>query len=98
MFIKYLEEWVIDNTERLTGEKIKIEHAFNYEGEKIELGLSNMVNNNGGSVELLKEGTCDLTIISYETDETIFYETVVFVSVNELSQSLNDFVVRLAQS
>jgi hypothetical protein len=97
MFIKYLEEWVGNNADRLTTENIKLEHALNYEGEKIELGLSNTINNNGGSVELLKDGTCDSMIISYETDETLFYETVVFTNTDELSKYLNDFVIRLAQ-
>ncbi len=59
------------------GQKIKVEHILNYENKKLELGLSNMVNNNGGSFELLKNGTCDLLIIDFKTDETIFYETLV---------------------
>ena len=98
MFIKHLEEWVANNTERLVEGNIKMEHILNYEGKKIELGLSNIGNNNGGSIELLKDGTCDLMIISYETDETIFYETLIFTDVEELCKSLNDFVTLLAKA
>lgn len=97
MFIKYLEEWASNNVEKLTADNLKIEHVFNYEEKKIELGLSNMVNNNGGSLELLKDGTCDSMIISYETDDTLFYETLVFTNNDELSKYLDDFVTRLAQ-
>ncbi len=98
MFIKYIEEWVANNTKMLMGKKIKVEHILNYENKKLELGLSNMVNNNGGSFELLKNGTCDLLIIDFKTDETIFYETLVFKNIDELTIGLNRFISNLEQT
>lgn len=97
MFIEYLENWVSNNKEILLEKKLEVEHMINYDGKKVELGLSNTVNNNGGSLELIKDGTCDLMIIDYETDDTIFYKTIIFNTIDELSEALIDFINQLAQ-
>ena len=60
MFIKYLEEWIADNTEQLESEIIRVEHTLNYWGDKLEVGFSDILNNNAGSCELIKDGTCNL--------------------------------------
>ena len=95
MFIKYLEEWIANNTEKLESENIRVEHTLNYLGDKLEVGFSNILNNNAGSCELLKNGTCDLMVINYKTDKTDFYQTLILKDVNELKMGLYNFLLKL---
>jgi predicted SpoU family rRNA methylase len=95
MFLEYLDTWVKENEGLINERQLKVEHVLNHGGKKMEMGISNIINKNGGSFELLEDGTCDRMIIDYKTDESIFFDTIYLKDITELKDALNSFILKL---
>ncbi len=57
MFLEYIDNWIKENEKLINERQLKIEHVINHDGKKIEVGISNVINKNGGSVALIDDGT-----------------------------------------
>jgi hypothetical protein len=57
MFLEGIKEWVNHNTAYINNKGLKIEHVATYGANKIELGVTNNLNQNVGSFEILNDGT-----------------------------------------
>jgi predicted SpoU family rRNA methylase len=98
MFLEYLDNWVKENEVLINERQLRVEHVLNHGGKKIEMGISNIINKNGGSFELLEDGTCDRMIIDYKTDGSIFFDTIYLKDVTELKDALDSFILKLAST
>jgi predicted SpoU family rRNA methylase len=90
--LEYLDNWVKENDGLINERQLKVEHVINHGGTKVEMGVSNVITKNGGSFELLEDGTCDVMIIDYETGESFFFDTIYLKNIPELKGALNSFI------
>ncbi len=95
MFLEYINTWIKENEGLISELQLKVEHVINHGSKKVEMGISNVSTNNGGSFELLDDGTCDMMIIDYKTDESIFFDTLYLKNINELKDTLSLFIHKL---
>lgn len=93
--MEYVDTWIKENEGLISELQLKVEHIINHGGKKVEMGMSNISTNNVGSFELLDDGTCDMMIIDYKTDESIFFDTVYLKDINELKDALSLFIHKL---
>jgi hypothetical protein len=93
--LEYVKEWVEKNRNWINDEGLKVGHLINRGENKIELGIFNKLNGNGGSFELLKDGTCDIMITDFATSESLYYNTLYLKTETELKDILFDFIKRM---
>lgn len=97
MYFDFLDKWIDGNKKMFENNKLIIEHFINHSNKKIEMGVSNTINKNAGSFELLPDGTCDIMIIDFKTDEPIFYDTIYLKNISELEDALLIFISKTSQ-
>jgi aminopeptidase-like protein len=95
MFLEYLNKWIKENEQLLNKQQLIVEHIIDHGGKKTELGISNNITKNGGSFELLIDGTCDVMIIDYKTNGSLFFGTFYLKDTNELKNAIDTFILKM---
>ena len=98
MLLKYVEDWFRKNEQELKEKNLRIEHIINHEEKKLEAGLTNEINQNAGSFEIVEDGgACDVMIIDYSTNQPLYHNTSYITNTNDLDKLLHGFIKKVIQ-